>query len=274
MTIAESADGTPLSYLSRGDGPAVVVVNGAFSTAADAAPIAEALVGAGFTAVVYDRRARGGSGDTVPFAPEREAEDLGAVIEAVGGVAAALGHSSGAVLALFAASLGVPVGHLFLSEPPFHFGQDEPPADLPERLQRLIDEGRADEAVTVFQLEGVRLPATMVQQIRSSPMFAGLVALAQSTVYDAALTRQVSNPTPGMLRPGVPVTVLCGADTFPVLRGASERLAHEVEAADFVEVVESVQHRLDPTATTRVIAARLSPASGGRREEGADRVHP
>lgn len=257
MPITESADGTPISYEAIGEGPAVVVVNGAFATAGDALPLAETLGAAGFTGVVYDRRARGASGDTRPSAPERETEDLAAVISAVGGVAAVLGHSSGAVLALYAASLGVPVGRLFLSEPPFHFGEDEPPADLPERLQQSIDAGNPSDAVTIFQVEGIGLPAAMVEQIRSSPMFAGLVAVAQSTVYDATLTRQLSTPTPAMRDAGVPVIVLCGTDTFPFLRAASERLAREVTGAELVDVPESVQHRLDPTATARVVAARL-----------------
>jgi pimeloyl-ACP methyl ester carboxylesterase len=259
MPIIESADGTPISFDSTGGGPAVVIVNGAFSTAADAGALAEALSGAGFTAVAYDRRARGASGDTRPSAPEREAEDLAAVIEAVGGVEAVLGHSSGAVLALFAASLGVPVGRLFLSEPPFHFGENEPPADLPERLQQLVDAGNPGDAVTTFQLEGIGLPPTVVEQMRSTPMFDGLVALAQSTVYDAALTRQVSTPTTQMREVDAPVVVLCGTDALPFLRAASERLSHEITGAELVDVPESVQHRLDPAATTRVLAARLRP---------------
>ncbi|RKT31403.1 alpha/beta hydrolase family protein [Microbacterium sp. AG1240] len=257
MPIVESADGTPIRAEATGDGPVVVVVNGAFSTAADASGVADALVRAGFTAVVYDRRARAGSGDTHPYAPEREADDLAAVIAGVGGAAAVLGHSSGAVLALLACSLGVSTGTLFLSEPPFHFGEGEPPSDLPERLQRAIDEGRPADAVTTFQIDGVGLPPAMIEQMRSSPVFDGLVALAQSTVYDATLTRQVSTPTAAMREVDVPVVVLTGSDTFPFLHAASERLAEEVSGAVFVEVPESVQHRLDPVATARVVAAHL-----------------
>ena len=123
VDYASSADGTSIAFGSLGEGATIVIVNGAFSTANDAAGLAEALAGAGFRAVVYDRRARGESGDTRPYAPEREAEDLAAVVDAAGGCAAVIGHSSGAVLALFAASLGVPVGRLFLSEPPFQIGR-------------------------------------------------------------------------------------------------------------------------------------------------------
>ncbi|WP_022880680.1 alpha/beta fold hydrolase [Gryllotalpicola ginsengisoli] len=257
MARATSADGTGIAFDSVGDGAAVVIVNGAFSTAADAAEFAAELALAGFRAVTFDRRARAGSGDTSPYAPEREAEDLAAVIAAAGGTAGVVGHSSGAVLALFAASLGVPTGHLFLSEPPFRFGEGEPPADLPERMQALIDEGRPDEAVVAFQLEAVGMPQPVIDQVRASPMFASLVALAQSAVYDATLARAVSTPTDAMLAVAAPVTVVSGAETIPFLRVSAERLAGLIAGAEFVEVPESVGHRLDPAATTRVIAERL-----------------
>jgi len=257
MGFATSADGTRIAFEATGDGPAIVIVGGAFSTASDAGGLANALADLGIRAVAYDRRARGGSGDTKPYAPEREAEDLGAVIEANGGRAAVLGHSSGAVLALFAASLGLPIDALFLSEPPFRFGEDEPASDLPDRLQAFVDEGRPEEAVATFQLEAVGLPQQVVDQIRASPFFGSLVAVAQSTVYDAALTARLSTPTEAMRRVPVPTLVLCGVETFPFLRTAAARLAETVERAELVEVPESVGHRVDPEATARIIATRL-----------------
>lgn len=261
MGITHSADGTAIAFETVGDGRPVVIVNGAFSTGRDSAAIAAELASSGFLAVSYDRRARAGSGDTKPYSPEREADDLAAVIAAAGGDAAVLGHSSGAVLALFAASVGVPIDYLFLSEPPFHFGEDEPAADLPERLQAMVDDGRPGDAVTAFQLEGVGLPAAVVEQIRQSPIFDSLTALAQSVVYDAVLTRELSTPTAAM-RAASPAAVLCGAETFPFLRAAADRLAGAMPGAELVIVPESVGHRLEPVATTRIIAARL----GGTRE--------
>lgn len=258
---AASADGTQIAYYADGDGPTVVIVNGAFSVANDGMELSVELAKSGFRALRYDRRARGASGDTRPYAPGREAEDLAAVIAAAGGDASVVGHSSGAVLALYAASLGVPVTQLFLSEPPFRFGENEPPADLPDRLQAFVDDGRPGDAVTSFQREGIGLPPQVVEQITQSPMFGALVGLAQSTVYDAWLTRDLSTPTDAMRNPGVPTLVFSGRETFPFLRAAAERLAGVVAGAEFVEAPESVGHRLDAPATTRLIAARVSPGS-------------
>ena len=258
MQHATSTDGTRIAFDRVGSGPPVVILGGAFSTAEAGAPLAAALADAGLSGVTVDRRARGGSGDTAPYAPAREAEDLGAVIDAIGGEAAVIGHSSGAVLALFAAAQGVPMTHLFLSEPPFRFGVDEPASDLPDRLQALVAEGHADRAVVLFQREAVGLPDPVIEQIRSSPMFAALVPLAQSTVYDAILTRAVSTPTEAMIGVPVPVTILRGEPTFPILVRATDRLAELMPRAELVVVPESRDHAVDPGGTAREIRSRLA----------------
>jgi pimeloyl-ACP methyl ester carboxylesterase len=257
MDTATSADGITIAYEQVGEGPTVVILGGAFSVAADGSALAKALADSGFRAVTVDRRGRGSSGDKRGSLPEDEAGDLAAVIETVGGDAIVLGHSSGAVLALYAAARGVPIRALFLSEPPFRFGDDEPAADLPQRLQQLVDDGKSDDAVVTFQLEGVGLPPEMVEQIRQSEQFAALIPLAQSTVYDAKLTAQVSTPPAEMLSVSQPVTILRGEQTFPILMTAADRLAEEMERAELVIVPESVMHRPDPVATARVVRERV-----------------
>lgn len=260
MEHARSADGTRIAFERIGEGRPVVILGGAFSTRAAALPLASALADVGFQGVAVDRRARGASSDRAPYAPQREVEDLAAVVEAVGGDAAVLGHSSGAVLALLAVSRGVPVVRLFLSEPPLRFGVDEPAADLPDRLQDLLDEGRREDAVVLFQREGVGLPEAVVEQIRASPIFPGLLPLAQSAVYDAALVGAVSDPPAEMLAVRTPVTVLRGEPTFPFLVVAAERLAEALPVAELVIVPESRDHAVDPAGTAGEVAARLDRA--------------
>ncbi|REJ04129.1 alpha/beta hydrolase [Microbacterium bovistercoris] len=258
MSIATSADGTSIEYSATGDGRTIVIVNGALSTAADAAPLAQALADAGFRAVTWDRRARGGSGDRRGSTPDDEASDLAAVIEAVGGADAVLGHSSGAVLALFAASQGAPTGALFLSEPPLDFdGSGVQPADLSDRLQSLVDAGQPGEAVEAFQIEAVGLPREMVEAGRTNGMLAALTPLAQSTVYDTRLVWRMRRPNADLLAVDRPVTVLRGEQTFPFLITASDWAGAHIPGAELVVVPESVMHRADPAATARVIAERI-----------------
>ncbi|MEI3843142.1 MULTISPECIES: alpha/beta fold hydrolase [unclassified Microbacterium] len=258
MSIATSADGTPIEFSATGDGRTVVIVNGALSRAEDAAPIARALADAGLRAVTWDRRARGGSGDRSGSTPDDEVADLAAVIKAAGGADAVLGHSSGAVLALYAASQGVPTGALFLSEPPIDVdGSGAQTPELAERLQALVSDGRPGDAIETFQIEAVGLPREMVEAGRANGMLSALTALAQSTVYDTRLVYRMRQPSGELLDVKRPVTVLRGEQTFPFLIAASDWAAGQIPGAELVIVPESVMHRVDPTATARVISARL-----------------
>src|SRR3954463_3957174 len=107
MAFVTSKDGTKIGYSTIGSGPVIVLVDGALCWRASgpAGPLAEQLKDQ-FTVYTYDRRGRGESGDTKPFAGEREIEDLAAVIEAAGGTAAVYAISSGVALALAAANAG------------------------------------------------------------------------------------------------------------------------------------------------------------------------
>src|SRR4051794_41600329 len=118
-----SRDGTPVAYERFGQGPAVVLVSGAMSTSATVVPLAAALSDH-FGVIVYDRRGRGESGDTAPYAVAREVEDLAALIEVAGGEASLYGISSGGALALEAVASGLPVGRAAVYEVPFAMSED------------------------------------------------------------------------------------------------------------------------------------------------------
>ncbi|GAA5145557.1 hypothetical protein GCM10025768_02960 [Microbacterium pseudoresistens] len=257
MSTATSADGTPIAFSATGSGPTVVIVNGALSVAADAAPLAQGLRDAGMRAVVWDRRARGGSGDRAGSTPDDEIADLAAVIDAVGGADAVLGHSSGAVLALAAAVADVATGALFLSEPPIDFDGTGFDSDFVERLQGLVDDGRDADAVAAFQRDAVGLPAEMVEAARASGQLDALAPLAQSVVYDARLTLRMRQAKPAQVSPRARMVVIRGEQTFPFLVAAADRLADVVPEAELVIDPASAMHRPDPVSTARIIADRL-----------------
>jgi pimeloyl-ACP methyl ester carboxylesterase len=138
-----SEDGTTIAYDRVGAGPAVTVVGGGPTDRLANAPLA-ALLADRFTVYSYDRRGRGESGAAEAYAVERECEDLGAVIAAAGGVAAAFGTSSGAVLTLEAASRGVSLSSLVLWEPSYVVDDSRtpPPAGLADSVAELVAAGR------------------------------------------------------------------------------------------------------------------------------------
>src|SRR6266704_5313300 len=181
-----SKDGTPIAFDQSGQGPAIILVASATATRLDEASLAAALA-PHFTVFAYDRRGRGESGDTAPYAVEREVEDIDALITEAGGSAFVFGHSSGAVLALEAARLlPTKITKLALYEPPFIVDDSHPPSppDYASRLMELVSSGRRGEAVEYFMTE-VGTPAEMVAQMRQSPMWLGLEEVAHTLAYDA-----------------------------------------------------------------------------------------
>lgn len=253
MPVATSSDGTTVSYDVVGSGPLVVFVGGAFNLRDAGAPLAAELA-ADRTVVTYDRRGRGLSTDTRPYDVGREVEDLRAVIDDAGGRASVFGYSSGAVLALRAVADGLEVDRLYLYEPPLRFedSASAPDADLPERLQALVDDGEPGEVVATFQREAIGLPAEVVAEIRQSPVWPHLEKLAQSVVYDAILTVTTARPSPQMAAVAVPTLVLHGDSTWPFLRDAAVALADLLPAAT-LDVVPSTGHDIDPVATADAV---------------------
>jgi pimeloyl-ACP methyl ester carboxylesterase len=190
MTVAEtqittSADRTPIAFDRVGEGPALVLVGGAWNTRHSGAELAAALA-PGHSVYTYDRRGRGDSGDTPPYAVDREIEDLQAVIEAAGDSAALFGHSSGGALAIEATAAGAPVSKLAVYEPPYIVDDSRPPLadDYIEHLEELVASGRRGEVVSYFMTEAVGMPPEMAQQMADSPMAAAMEPLAHTVAYD------------------------------------------------------------------------------------------
>ncbi len=188
MRTVTSNDGTTIAYDQSGAGPAVILVGGALSDRTAGAQVA-ALLAPHVTAINFDRRGRGDSGDTQPYAVEREIEDIAALIAAVGGSACVFGGSSGTALALEAANRGLPITKLALYEPPFIVDDTRKP--IPEgyvaHLGELATSGRRGEAVEYFLANAVEVPTEALAQMRQAPMWPTMEALAHTLAYDGAI---------------------------------------------------------------------------------------
>ena len=166
MGTVFSADGTAIGFDTWGDGPPLIMIDGATAYRAMSPTAAQvgALLRRDFRTFAYDRRGRGESGDTPPYAVRREIEDLAALIDEAGGPAFVCGFSSGAVLALDAAAAGLPITRLALFEPPFVVDDSRPPgpADYVERLDAAVAAGRPGDAVELFMTGAVGMPAEVL----------------------------------------------------------------------------------------------------------------
>ena len=178
-------DGTTIVFDRTGEGPPLILVGGALNNRGSGAPYAEPLAPS-FTVYTYDRRGRGGSGDTQPYAVEREVEDIEALIAEAGGSALLFGHSSGAALVLAAAARTVGVDKIALYEPPYNVDDTRTPIpdDYVAHLDELIAQDRRGDAVEYFMVTGVGLPPEVVAQMRGAQFWPSLEAVAHTIAYD------------------------------------------------------------------------------------------
>ncbi|MGC0374653.1 alpha/beta fold hydrolase [Streptomyces sp. SAI-229] len=248
-----SRDGTPLAYESAGRGATVVLVSGAMSTGGTVAPLA-ARLSERFRVVVYDRRGRGGSGDTAPYAVEREVEDLAALIAAVGGEAALYGVSSGGALALRAAASGLPVRRVCVYETPYAMSEEElgERARYTERLTAALAEGRRGDAVELF-LRLTGLGEDVIQGARQSPMWAGMESLAPSLAYDDAVMGDGSVPRELLASVWVPVLSIAGDASPAWMREAARAIAESVPRGTY-RTLEGQTHMVEPDVLAPVLA--------------------
>jgi pimeloyl-ACP methyl ester carboxylesterase len=195
-----SADGTKIAYERTGDGPPLIIVDGAmcYRGQGPSRPLAAQLAG-DFTVFTYDRRGRGESGESGEISPEREIEDLEALAKEAGGAPSLFGASSGAVLALEAASHGIGVTRLAMYEPPVIVDDTHRPVpeDHVARLDTMIAEGRTGDAVKEF-MRFVDVPGFVLGIMRLLPVWSKLRAVAPSLRYDFAFMHelQLGRPLP------------------------------------------------------------------------------
>ncbi|MFF9126064.1 alpha/beta fold hydrolase [Streptomyces sp. NPDC014889] len=248
-----SRDGTSLAYHRTGQGPVVVLVSGAMSAGATLAPLAAVLSGRCDT-VVYDRRGRGGSGDTAPYAVEREVEDLAALIDAVGGEAALYGVSSGGALALRAAASGLAVRQVAVYEPPFavYEGGARERAEYTSKLTAALAEGRRGDAVELFLLL-TGLAPQMIASARQSPMWAGMEAIAPTLAHDDAVMGDGLVPRGLLASVTVPVLSVAGGASPSWLREAARAVAEATPRGTY-RTLEGQTHAVEPEALAPVLA--------------------
>ncbi|HUG88451.1 MAG TPA: alpha/beta hydrolase [Actinomycetota bacterium] len=252
METVRSNDGTRIAFDRLGEGPPLVLVCGGSVDRTSNAELAR-LLASSFTVFNYDRRGRGDSGDTKPYAVDREIEDIAAVFEAAGGEASLWGSSSGAALALLAAGSGLPVTKLALWEPPFvPEGLPRPPEDQVAQYERVVEEGRRGDAVEYFMSMVVGMPPELVAGARTQPFWASQEALAHTLAYDARVMGDYSVPTERAATVTVPTLVIAGGADFPWMRETARALADAMPRGE-ARFLDGQGHAVDPEALAPVL---------------------
>ena len=266
--FVRSADGTRIAYERLGEGPAVVVIGGIFCDRQRMAELAYGLA-EHFSVLNYDRRGRGESGDTAPYAVEREIEDLAALIDAAGGDAMVYGHSSGAGLALRAAAAGLPVSRLVLHEPPY--GPDEAESrasaeSLARRVRSAVAADRCGDAIADF-FRVLGLSPGVVDALRTNP---AMLAVARTMPYDFEVMGDFTGgtiPEALVCAIDVPTLVLAGGVSAGFLRNTAMRIATLLPQGTFA-ILEGHDHDAPGEVVAPVVAGFLAEALLAGRAAG------
>jgi pimeloyl-ACP methyl ester carboxylesterase len=249
MNQVTSKDGTSIVYDCQGSGLAVVLIGGGLDDGSENAPLVAELAD-GFTVFNYARRGRGDSGDTQPYAVDREIEDLAAIIVKAGGSAHVYGVSSGGMFALEAAMSGVAIDRIALYEVPYDTAEDAPQRyrEYAERLGAALAEGRRGDAVEFF----MRLAGSSEDDIagaRNSTYWPGLEALAYTLAYDAAC---YGPPPTDRLAKVTPPTLVLTGDEADFFGPAADAIVASIPHARRL-IVQGQGHMVDPKAIAPVL---------------------
>lgn len=257
MRTVTSKDGTTIAFDQSGTGPALILVGGMFEQRAIDSETAQLaalpLLAKHFTVLHYDRRGRGDSTDTQPFALAREIEDIDALIDAAGGSTFLFGISSGAALAFEAAlALGGKVKKLAMYEAPYNDDDDARRAwkEFRRQLKTALAEGRRGDAVGLFMLL-LGVPADHLDEMHQYPMWPMWEAIAPTMAYDAAaLGEDAAVPTERAASLAVPALIMDGGASYPFMHVTAMALVHAMPHA---------QHRTLEGQTHEVAAAAIAP---------------
>jgi pimeloyl-ACP methyl ester carboxylesterase len=235
MKTVVSKDGTSIAYEQSGSGKTVILVDGALcSRAFGPLPDLARLLAPHFAIINYDRRGRNESGDTQPYSPEREIEDIEALIQEAGGPVYVAGVSSGAALALAAAAAGLNIKKLALYEAPFMVDKSghQPPPDAEVQLNAFIASGRRGDAVRFFMKDMVGIPAFFVFIMQIMPIFSKLKAVAHTLPYDAAIMGDFSLPVKKAASVKIPALVGGGEKSPASMKNAVRQLAEAIPGSE------------------------------------------
>lgn len=257
MQTVTSKDGTKIAYDKSGSGPAVILVSGATMARSGFAELAQ-LLSSKLTVYNYDRRGRGDSTDTQPFAVDREIEDIEALIDEAGGTASLYGISSGACLAMLAAAkLGDKVSKLAMYEAPYDEMEvaAENWKEYRTNLDKAIAENRRGDAVTLF-MKLVGVPDQAIEGMKSSPMWPGLEAVAPTLRYDAAeMGEDRSVPVDTAKKVAIQSLVMDGGASMqimPFMRTSADKLAKAMSKSKR-KTVEGQSHDVDSKVLAPVL---------------------
>ena len=260
LSRTTSPDGTEIGYFTSGEGPPLVLVHGGLG---DHTRWGELLpyLEPHRTVHAMDRRGRGASGDGPDYAPQREFEDIAAVVDAVaercGSDVDVYGISNGATFALGAATLTDSIRRLALYEPGIDDVDDLVSPELDQRLDALLDGGDNEGLVEAFFREALGLGDDDIATVRAQSSWPARVAAAPTLPRELRNTPEELFDPARAARVEVPTLLLQGSESPETLH-ADVRLVAETVPDTRIAVLEGQAHSADFLAP-QLVAEKLLP---------------
>lgn len=254
MPIAISKDGTSIAYEKYGNGSTIIIVNGALAhRKSDGIKDIAAMLANSFSVIFYDRRGRGESTDTKPYAVEREIEDIEALVNKAGGKAYLYGSSSGAALALLAASKLGPdkIIKLALYEPPYASDNTLEFAEEKEKVNELVAAGKPDDAITFF-LGRRGMSPEVLEDMKKSPEWEGLKNMGHTLVYDFEVLGDGNIPVTIAKSITVPTQIIDGEKSFDFIHATADNLGQIISGA-MRKTLKGQTHQASPEILVSVL---------------------
>jgi pimeloyl-ACP methyl ester carboxylesterase len=266
MAKVTSQDGTPIAFERSGDGPPIILISPALGDRTTNTALA-ALLAPHVTVINFDRRGRGDSGDTAPYAVEREIQDIEALINEAGGPTFLYGWSSGAALAIEAAAHGLPVAGLALYEPPFIVDNTRSPLpdDYVKQLSEMASTGRRGDAVELFMTMAAGVPTEYIGPMRADPMWREMEKLAHTLAYDGTIMGDNMSgkplPVERWARATMPALVMDGGRSPDWMRNGARAAAESLPNAEYRTLADQ-DHGVDPNVLAPVLVAFFTAPAG------------
>jgi pimeloyl-ACP methyl ester carboxylesterase len=247
METVTSTDGTRIAFWRGGAGPPLLLVHGGVCDHL-AWYFVVPFLARKFTVYTYDRRGRGESGDTPPYAVEREVEDIAAMLNVIGEPAHLLGHSAGGILALLAAERSDDLLSLTLYEPAFVVdgARERPGPEVLKRMQSLLLAGDRDEVIRIAIRETLELPEEDIAAMGQGPGWEHLRAVAHTVPYDWELWGQHLNAE-RVSAVRTRTLLLMGSESPPWLQAGTNAVLAALPCAS-LEVLKGQEHHATMTA--------------------------
>jgi pimeloyl-ACP methyl ester carboxylesterase len=223
MRHVVSADGTRIAYERTGTGRPLVLVHGTGVDHTYWDPLIPDLAQT-FTVYAMDRRGRGESGDTLPYAIQHEFDDVVAVVDSIAGEVHVLGHSYGALCSMEAALRTPRIDRMMLYEPPMYTTVEVSyPADILDRFDAFLQAGKPEEALLMLYEIG-QTPADELRVLRSLPSWHSRVRAAPTIPREVMSVRDYQFVPSRFRNLRTPIRFLAGSDTLPVYKAAIQVL--------------------------------------------------